>query len=532
MTRNPYLREDIMRKTTLAALMAATSLAGPAIADGHGLALPIVDEPLELTIQMNHARYPVYDENWPVEQKARELTNIHLVDQTVGANMRTDENSGKTEALNLMLASGDLPDIVGSSRIKDFVNQYGPEGAFLPLNPLIAEHAPNLQAFLGERPEIAAAIQAADGNMYYIPYLPDGKYGRAYFIRTDWLDALGLDMPQNVEEFEAVLRAFKTQDPNGNGLADEVPYFARQWPELIRLVTLWGGRSSGSDTYHDFYIDGDELKHPYAQEGYRDGIANLARWYEEGLIDAEVFTRGSSAREYLLSENLGGATHDWFASTSGYNRLSEDIDGFEFKAMPPPANVNGDRIAEHRRIPIKPDGWAITFENEHPVETIKYFDFWFTEEGRRLANFGVEGQQYEIVDGAPQFTDAVLNSDQPVNNQLYGVGAQLQGRGYFQDYAYEVQWSNPIALEGIALYEEGDYLIDQFLGVAFTAEEQRVYDRTWPSIRDFMLERQQQWILGSRDVVEDWDGYIETLNDMGYQELMEVMNAAYQRQYG
>ncbi len=518
-----------MRKFTLTtALLTGTALTTPAFAEGH---LQIVEEPLELTIQMNHARYPVYNEDWPVEAQASAWTGISLVDQTVGANMRTDENSGKTEALNLMLAGGDLPDIVGSSRLKDFVNQYGPEGAFVPLNDLIAEHAPNMAAYFETRPEVASAISAADGNMYYIPYLPDGKYGRAYFIRYDWLEAVGMEAPNDVDELEAVLRAFKTQDPNGNGEADEIPFFARQWPELLRLVTMWDGRSSGSDTYHDFHVADGVVTHGYIGEGYRDGISHLAEWYADGLIDAEIFTRGSSAREYLLSEDLGGMTHDWFASTSGYNRLSDSIDGFSFRAMVPPASISGQRIEEHRRTPIKPDGWAITHTNEHPVETIKYFDFWFTEEGRRLANFGVEGEQYTMVDGKPIFTDAVLNSDEPVNAQLWAVGSQLQSRGYFQDYAYEQQWSNEIALEGIALYDEGDYLIDQFLGVAFTADEQAVYDRNWPSLRDYMLERQQQWILGSGDVMADWDDYMETLNEMGLQDVLGVMNSAYARQY-
>ncbi|MEP3296968.1 MAG: extracellular solute-binding protein [Pseudoruegeria sp.] len=519
-----------MRKLSLvAALLAGSAITTPALADGH---LKIVDgDPLELTIQMNHARYPIYEESWPVEQTARDLTNVHLVDVTVGANMRTDENTGRTEALNLMLAGGNIPDIVGSSRIKDFVNQYGPEGAFLPLNDLIDEHAPNLKAYFAERPEIAAAISAADGNMYYIPYLPDGKYGRAYWIRTDWLDALGLDVPSNVEEFEAALRAFKTQDPNGNGLADEVPYFARQWPELIRLVTLWDGRSSGSDTYHDFYVDEGQMKHPYAEEGYREGIKNLARWYDDGLIDAEIFTRGSSARDFLLSENLGGATHDWFASTSGYNRLSSEIDGFEFKAMVPPASISGKQIEEHRRIPIKPDGWAIGHTNDHPVETIKYFDFWFTEEGRRLANFGVEGEHYDMVDGKAIFKQEFLDAG-PVNRSLYQVGAQLQGRGYYQDYGYEIQWSNEFALEGIDLYDQGDYLIDQFLGVAFNADEQKVYDRYWGSLRDYMLERQQGWILGNGDVEADWDAYSAQLEKLGLSDVLEVMQSAYERQYG
>ncbi len=520
----------MQRLTLSAALLAGTSLGGTAFADGH---LMIVDEPLELSIQMNHARYPRYDETWPVEKIASELTGISLRDTTVGANTRTSENDGKTEALNLMLATGEIPDIVGSSRLKDFVNQYGPEGAFLPLDDLIAEHAPNLAAFYADRPEIANAISAADGNMYYVPYLPDGKYGRGYFIRYDWLENLGLEVPETLEEVEAVLRAFKNDDPNGNGVADEVPYFARQWPELIRLVTLWDGRSTGSDTYHDFYINAEgNVDHPYAGEGYRDGIAGLARWYDEGLIDAEIFTRGSSSREYLLSEDIGGMTHDWFASTAGYNEsLADTVEGFRFEAMLPPASPSGVRMEEHRRIPIKPDGWAIGVTNEHPVETIKYFDFWFTEEGRRLANFGVEGEQYTMVDGKPQFTEEFLTNGEPVNNQLYQVGSQLQARGYFQDYEYEKQWSNQYALEGIELYETGDYLIPDFLGVSFTADEQRVYDRSWPSIRDYMLERQQGWILGNGDVMADWEGYQQTLQDMGLQDVLEVMNTAYERQY-
>jgi len=125
----------------------------------------------------------------------------------------------------------------------------------------------------------------------------------------------------------------------------------------------------------------------------------------------------------------------------------------------------------------------------------------------------------------------VLNSDEPVNNQLYQVGSQLQARGYFQDYDYEKQWSNKFALEGIALYDEGDYLIDQFLGVAFNAEEQKVYDKHWGSIRDYMLERQQTWILGTGDVEAEWDDYQAQLEKKGLSDVLEVMNKAYERQY-
>ncbi|SIO00041.1 extracellular solute-binding protein [Vannielia litorea] len=525
-------REDTMRNLKLTvAVLGTTALTAPALAEGH---LPIVEEPLELTIHMHWPRAQGYgvggdaSKIYPVEEVAREMTGIHLIDKTSGKNV-TDQ----AEAMNLLLAQGNLPDIVGGHLIQQPVNQYGPEGAFVPLNELVEEHAPNIAKFWEEHPGLKEAISSYDGNYYYIPYLPDGKFGRAWYIRQDWLDKLGLEQPQNVDELYEVFKAFRDGDPNGNGKKDEIPYFARQWEEVNRLLTLWDARSSGSDTYHDFYVnDEGSVVHPYAQEAYRDGIANIAKWYAEGLIDPEIFTRGSSSRDYLLSENLGGSTHDWFASTSGYNdALKDKVEGFNFIPFLPPASAGGVRMEEHRRIPIKPDGWAISYSNEHPVETIKYFDFFFTPEGSNLANFGVEGKTWDMVDGEPIYKPEVLNSDSPVNSQMYLEGAQIY-RGYPQDYRYEWQWTSQAAREGIELYDANDLLIDQFLGVAMNKEEQAVYDKYWPSLRTYMLERNQAWILGSGDVNADWDAYVETLDKMGYQEVIEVLNSAYARQYG
>lgn len=508
----------------LLAILVITTLgyATPAFAADY----KITQKPLTLDIHFHFRNRVVYDNDWPVEKRAAELTNIKL------NNVASLATTNSQEAFNLLIASGDLPDIVGGNRLKDKFNQYGQEGAFVPLNDLIDKHAPNIKAFFDKNPNLEAAITAADGNLYYIPYLPDGKYGRAYFIRYDWLNKLGLKPPENVDEVYAALTAFRNQDPNGNGKKDEVPYFARDFAELVRLVTLWDGRSSGSDTYHDFYVENGTIKHGYVGEGYKLGIKNLTKWYAEGLIDPEIFTRGSRAREHLLSNDLGGMTHDWFASTSGYNiSLADKVPGFSLKAFAPPASISGKRTEEHRRIPVKPDGWAITHTNKNQVETIKYFDFWFTDIGRRLSNFGVEGQHYDLVNGKAIFKEAILKSDKPVNAQMWAVGAQIP-RGFYMDYNYEKQWTNAIALEGIALYDQGDYLIEQFLGVAMNEAEQKIYDKYWESLRTFMLEKQQTWVLGSKDVEKDWGSYLDQIDKLGMNQVLKVMNAAYDRQYG
>ena len=484
----------------------------------------IVDKPLTLNVHLHDKKF-TYDNNWPVELAAARMTGISLNNVTIG------NTPDSQEAFNLMLASGELPDIVGGKFIKPNANRYGPEGAFLSLKDLIEEHAPNISALMKEKPEVFNSILAGDGNMYFVPYLTDGKYGRAYFIRTDWLEKLDLESPSNVDDLYNVLKAFRDNDPNGNGEQDEIPSFFRNWEEVLRLVTLWDGRTSGSDTYHDFHVVDGEIRHGYAGDGYKVGIENIAKWYKEGLIDPEVFTRGSRARDYLLSNDLGGFTHDWFASTAGYNdSLNGKVDGFKLEAIIPPASISGVRMEEHRRIPVKPEGWAISSTNKHPIETIKYMDFWFSEEGRRLANFGIEGEQYTMVDGVATFTPEFLASDRAVNSQLTDIGAQVR-RGFYQDYGYEIQWTNKFALAGIDLYDQGDYLIDQFLGVSFNVEEQAVYDKHWNNIRTYMLEKQQIWVLGSEDVVADWDSYMAELNKLGLDKVLAAMQSAYDRQY-
>jgi len=145
-----------MRRTTLlAAAMLTTTMMTPAYADGH---LKIVDEPVEFTVHLHNKRYH-YDSNWPVEQAARAMTGVSLKGATFGTN-----TPSSSEAHNLMLASGDMPHIVGGDKIKDMVNEYGPQGAFVALNDLIDEHAPNIKAFFEKYPEKQAAVSSFDGT--------------------------------------------------------------------------------------------------------------------------------------------------------------------------------------------------------------------------------------------------------------------------------------------------------------------------------------------------------------------------------
>jgi len=115
-------------------------------------------------------------------------------------------------------------------------------------------------------------------------------------------------------------------------------------------------------------------------------------------------------------------------------------------------------------------------------------------------------------------------------NQMWDIGAQIPV-GFWQDYQYEVQWTNPIANAGIDEYVAADVILDPFPGLTLNVKEKAVYDKYWPNIKAYMLEQTQQWVLGSGDVEKDWDAYIDKLDKLKLDDVLKVLNSAYARQY-
>lgn len=471
------------------------------------------EKPLELTVHMGVKETGVYNNEWPIFKKAAEMTNISLK----GTLPSTVKDFSET--FSLVMASGDLPDIM-QALTKDFL-EFGPEGAFLPLNDLIDEHAPHLKKFLDENPDVKSAASDIEGNIWCIPFIADGKAEKGWFIRKDWLDKLGLEEPKTVDELYTVLTAFVTQDPNGNDQKDEVGFFHRNTTIGIEgLLALW-------NAYQDFRVfDGKVIYGPMEPE-YGVAMENMAKWYKEGLIDKEIFTRGGKARDILLADNVGSLTHDFFASTGNYNeQLAGKIEGFAFNPMLPPADINGVVKEPSKRERAKNYGWGISMKNPDPIATIKYFDFWFTEEGRRMANFGIEGDTYTMVDGKPIFTDKVLKADKAPVDVIRETGAQ-SNFGYQQDYFYEEQWTTPIALEGIKAYDEKNLFMERYPKLKFTEEEQKEIEKIVPKIETFIEENKQQWILGAKPV--DHAAFAKELTKLGTDKLVAINQAAYDR---
>ncbi|HML45440.1 MAG TPA: extracellular solute-binding protein, partial [Clostridia bacterium] len=103
------------------------------------------------------------------------------------------------------------------------------EGVIIPLDGLIADYAPNLTKIYEESPDAKKQATLDDGANYYFPFLrlePESKAGGP-ILRKDWLEKLGLDLPVTMDDWHDMLVAFRDNDPNGNGEADEIPFISR-----------------------------------------------------------------------------------------------------------------------------------------------------------------------------------------------------------------------------------------------------------------------------------------------------------------
>lgn len=233
-----------------------------------------------------------YSQNYTLNMIA-ERTGVRL--DTTGYVFASSEAPTQKQ---LILASGKYPEIFLMRDAGAFtyaeIYQYGvKDGYFIPIQDLIKENAPRIQAIFDAQPEYVNMHTAPDGNMYAVTRFSECQHARGYYkmyINADWLNKLELEMPTTLAELKDVLIAFRDQDPNGNGIADEIPLTAR-------ADNLFTGYFMNSFIATDFVkgkysrIEDGKVLFSANTEEFKESLTFMHELYEEGLIDPNAFTQ-------------------------------------------------------------------------------------------------------------------------------------------------------------------------------------------------------------------------------------------------
>ena len=543
-----------MKMKTTVALIALVLLTMAVFAGGQGEERG--SDALELTFMTVEA---VYIEDWETNdftQYMEEKTGIHI-------NWETVPEQAAEEKLNLVLASGDYPDVFfGLGFTDDKLSLYGAEeGLLMPLNDLIREHMPNLTALMDEIPGSWGAITSPDGKIYGLPSFNicyHCQNANKAWVYKPWLDELGLEMPQTTEEFRRMLIAFRDRDPNGNGVRDEVPFAGaiKSWhatPDLFLLnafvyTDIDSRIDISADRFNGFYLDNGTVRTMAGLPAYRDGLRYLNELYREGLIFPGSFTQDGPQLVQLVEGGelpvVGVALGGWAGifSSPGSDRSRN------YRPIEPLEGPDGTRSTPTYLSEPMPGRFVLSSDCRYPVEALQWVDYLYSIEGTLRARNGIEGQGWrwaedgEIgVDGNAAIYKLLrpFNDTDPQNEHYMEVGPRaLTSQFRFGEaVAQDIDLWAPEGMEKMLYISTRDLYrphADSSMALPrlkFLPDEVSAYAGMRVEYVTYVKQSLVQFIVGDLDVESDWDAYVANLERLGQQELLEATQVAYDRQF-
>lgn len=480
-------------------------------------------EPVEISMFVP-SRLPeaIYNSDTLTFKTLAERLNLKLDIQSV-------IQSEAKQKFSVIVSTGDYPDVMAGS-VSD-VNTFGMSGAFMPLDDLINQYAPNIKKYLVENKEAMAQSAASDGKIYGIPMLSAVRTAMGYCIRQDWLDKLNLKAPVTIDDWYNILTAFKNNDLNGNGAGDVTPLVLdRTWENYyMNFADAWGIELTGNNDYW-MIKDGKAVFAPILPET-KEFLATMAKWYKEGLIDSEFITREDTNNYHILN-NKAGATCYWTGYVAAQNVNKEVLakdPNTNWQVIQPPVLTAGQPAKTYsQQAAVVNYSWAISSSAENAVDIIKMFDYVYSDEGSMLFNFGIEGDSYEMVDGKPQYTDAIMNGEGGTISWIRKNGLQaLIGMRQLPEYE-AASCINEDVKSQLFNYIDNDYFYPINPTLNLTEAEKEIYDVSMSSIKTYVDEEILKFFIGARPI-EEFDDFVARIKELGIDEMTTLKNQSYDR---
>ncbi|MDC7242102.1 MAG: extracellular solute-binding protein [Spirochaetales bacterium] len=312
--------------------------------------------------------------------------------------------------LQLRIVSGDMPDIFlpWNGIEYDLANQ----GAIADLTDLLPEYAPNIWNSVPDEVWDMVRANSPDGRIYYIPQVWDDLANMG-MIRKDWLDRVGMDVPATIDEFEAVLQAFKDQDANGNGDPnDEFPVSGR---EALRWWDhMWAPFGVAMiEGYPEWDMYDGQLTYSAVTPNMKAAVAWIRGLYEKGLIDPEIMVNSKKRwMAKITSDQVGSFFYNalWLRDNiTDAKQINEDFELVYLPALKAPG-YEGFYSARTYRNPI----FCVANKSEEQIiNSLKLIEYVNSPEYIDHCARGFEGYNIEVVDGERKFTAPDLNRRAP-----------------------------------------------------------------------------------------------------------------------
>lgn len=377
-------------KHVLIALSAIAIAAFPAFAGGKtdsAATQAAAKGPLTITVMTGaYSTDPIKPEADAIK-KVNEYCGVNLEITYVPASTGTVYD----EKMNVTMASGNMPMVMLALNRNASLFTAIRQGAFWEIGPYLKDY-PNLS----KANPIALWNSSFDGKTYGLYRArPLGRNGIIY--RSDWLKNVGLSEPQTIDEFYAMLKAFKEKDPDKNGKDDTFGMAMTKFMgPFDQMVTWFGG-------FNEWGLDASgKLAASWTTKEYKDTLVFFKKMYDEGLINSDFAVYDPGKWNDLLIGGKGGVAID---VTDRCNKINDEfqrsVPGAYMEIMSaPPAGPKG-------RKSLATAGFAGVFlfsktaiKDEATLrQVLAFFDRLGDKKMLDLCGYGVEGVNYTLVNG-------------------------------------------------------------------------------------------------------------------------------------
>ncbi len=497
--------------------------------------LPLTEEPVHFSFFLSGpggaaSNYVSSYSEYMHWNKSFELTNVYI-------DFDEADFMTSSEKFNLMIASGDYTDfIAGTGNFSNGADYAVEEEIVLDLTDLIAEYAPNYNYYRTQTKFLEAATRTVGGHITSFYELFSDFIGPFFgaFIRQDWLDDLGLEKPETYDEYHDVLMAFKTE----KGASKPIMFDSTLVGNDNFFVGGFGitsmfGSANAKESY--WYVNDGEVKCGLVADEYYDYLCMLRDWVQEGLISKDFPSEAgamASAGMAEIANDQVGVFFNGAPMMSMYVRQAVDPD-FRIVAGYDPVHEKGEKVhVDTTEYDFGGERVSITTACENPELAVKYWDFWFTDEGIVLANYGVVGETCEIgEDGQPYFTEMVTNNPDIAAGDAISI---YTGRNSTPTWASNskllVSYSGDEA-EAFDIWASCRDNRDAYPVVAMlTAEEIEAYAANSSEYETYCDETRSLFVTGEKELNEQtWQEYLDIMYQMGVQENIDMKQTAYDR---
>jgi putative aldouronate transport system substrate-binding protein len=509
---------------------------------------PIVTEPTVLKILLSNGEQVSDFNTNAFTQWLEEKSGLDLQIEVVNS---TDAQT----KLNLVLASGDLPDILmGFPMTPSLLAQQGAEGTFVALNDLMAKYGEETKrVFEVERPQLLPLNTSPDGNIYGLPEINECFHcflSQKMWVYKPWLDKLGIAVPTTTDEFEAMLVAFKEKDPNGNGIADEVPFSGS-------VEGQGGWHNSVDQNLMNAFVFYDRIQHDrlllidgkvqaaYAQPGYKEGLAYLHKLYSEGLIDPNALIQDNAALLQLGSQMephlLGASSGGWMGTYTIPQTLAQGGEMDNWIAVPPLKGPEGVQTAAYAPWGFSVGRCVVTNKAAHPDVAFRFCDLMYSNDATMRNVFGVEGTDWI----KPPEGEKSIDGGQAAYRTLANWGEGMTDSAWrqtgitYRTSAFRLSQSAVDQFVEVPLYIASNDMLpfappieDLIPPLSFPEDDSRQLTEVQLSVKTYVDEMLARFITGDADIDAEWDTYLATLDSQGLPELLAIYQKAYDAQMG